>query len=71
MNRARPMAARLNIMVVDMQGSDYILFDPEIASRELLDGEDVLFSAGNLSLTAISNFTENHPDCNKLRIVHC
>ena len=53
-----------NIMVVDMQGSDHILFDPEIASKELLDGEEVLFSAGNLSLTAISNFIENHPDCN-------
>jgi len=30
-------------MVVDMQGSDHILFDREIASKELLDGEEVLF----------------------------
>ena len=51
-------------MVVDMQGSDHILFDPEIASKVLLDGEEVLFSASNVSLTAISNFIENHPDCN-------
>jgi len=43
------------IMVVDMQDSDHILFDPEIASQELLDGEEVLFSAANFSLTAISN----------------
>ena len=58
-------------MVVDMQGSGHILFDPENASKELLDGEEVLFSAGNLSLTAISNSIENHRDCNKLCIVHC
>ena len=32
-----------NIMVVDMQlDSDHILFDPEIASKELFDGEEVL-----------------------------
>lgn len=53
-----------NIMVVDMQGSGHVLFDPEIASRELLDGEEVLFSAGNLSITAITTFIENHSDCN-------
>ena len=45
-----------HIMVVDMQGSDRILFDPEITSEELLDGE--------WPLTAISNFSENDPDCN-------
>ena len=32
-----------NIMVVDVQGSDHNLFDPEIASKELLDGEEVIF----------------------------
>ena len=53
-----------NIMVVDMQGSGYVSFDPEIASRELLDGEEVLVSAGNLSITAITTFIENHSDCN-------
>ena len=51
-----------NIMVVDMQGSDYVLFDPEIASRELLDGEEVLFSAGNLSITAITTFIDRPSD---------
>ena len=58
-----------NIMVVDMQGSDHILFDPEIASKELLDGKEVLFSVGNLSLTAIFNFIENHPDCNMFSVL--
>lgn len=53
-----------NIMVADMQGSGYVLFDPEIASGELLDGEEVLFSAGNLPITAITTFIENHSDCN-------
>ena len=53
-----------NIMVVDMQRSGYVLFDPETASRELLDGEEVLFSVGNLSITAITTFIENHSDCN-------
>lgn len=53
-----------NIMVVDMQGSGHILFDPEIASKELVHGEEVLFSTGNLSITAINNFIEEHTDCN-------
>ena len=34
-------------MVVDMQGSGHTLFDPEIASEELVQGEEVLFSTGN------------------------
>lgn len=53
-----------NLMVVDMQGSDHTLFDPEIASKELLDGNEVLFSTGNLSVKAISNFIESHAECN-------
>ena len=53
-----------NLMVVDMQGSGHSLFDPEIASKEMVDGEEVLFSTGNLSLTAINNFIEHHTECN-------
>ena len=53
-----------NLMVVDMQGSGHSLFDPEIASKEIVDGEEVLFSTGNLSLTAINNFIEHHTECN-------
>ena len=33
-----------NLMEVDMEGSGYSLFDPEIASKKLVDGEEVLFS---------------------------
>ena len=46
-----------NLIVVDMQGSGHSLFDPEI-------GEQVLFSTGNFSLTAINNFIEHHTECN-------
>ena len=53
-----------NIMLVDMQGSGHVLFDPEITSRELLDGEEILLSAGNLSITAITTFIGNHSECN-------
>jgi len=51
-------------MIVDVQGVGYILFDPEIASTKLLHNEnEVMFTTGNLSTTAISNFIENHT-CN-------
>jgi len=40
------------------------LFDPEIASAELLDSQnEVLFTTGNLSANAIENFKVNHT-CN-------
>ena len=48
------------IMVVDIQGCDYLLFDPEIASRELKSNEELLFCTGNLSSTAINDFTQSH-----------
>ena len=48
------------IMVVDIQGCDYFLFDPEIASRELKSNEEFLFCTGNLSSTAINSFTQSH-----------
>ena len=53
-----------NLVVVDMQGSVQSLFDPKIASMELLGNEEVLFSSGNLSLTAINTFIEHHTKCN-------
>ena len=43
-------------MILDMQGSGYHLFDPEIASQKLIENEEVLFSTGNLSTKAINNF---------------
>lgn len=48
------------IMVVDIQGCDYFLFDPEIASRELKSNEEFLFCTGNWSSTVINNFTQSH-----------
>lgn len=53
-----------NLMVVDIQGSGCNLYDPEIASTQLLDNGKVMFCAGNLSNTAIEKFTMDH-QCNK------
>lgn len=50
-------------MILDMQGSGYHLFDPERASKKLIEDKEVLFSTGNLSTTAINNFTSVH-NCN-------
>ena len=51
------------LMIVDIQGSGANLYDPEIATMELLaDGK--IFCAGNLSKTAIDAFSLQHV-CNK------
>lgn len=50
-------------MILDMQGSGYHLFDPQRASKKLIEDKEVLFSTGNLSTTAINNFTSVH-NCN-------
>ena len=48
------------VMFVDVQGVGYELFDPEIASAELVDTQnEVLFTTGNLSATAIQNYKVN------------
>ena len=48
-------------MLVDLQGSVYKLFDPEIASKELFDKENKFpYCTGNLSELAISNFIAVH-----------
>ena len=51
-------------MIVDIQGSGANLFDPEIATMELLADGKILFCAGNLSKTAIDAFSLQHV-CNK------
>ena len=52
------------LMLLDIQGSGYELFDPEIASHELFDGSaEVLYCAGNLSQMAIDKFVSGHK-CN-------
>ena len=50
------------LMLLDIQGCGYGLFDPEIASAKLVDDEDneILFTAGNLSKEAISTFFKEH-----------
>ena len=52
------------LMIVDIQGSGANLFDPEIATMELLADGKILFCAGNLSKTAIDVFSLQHV-CNK------
>ena len=51
------------LMVIDIQGVDYTLCDPEIATCELLDNADqsILFChLSNLSSQAIKKFKEEH-----------
>ncbi|CAB4020160.1 transient receptor potential cation channel subfamily M member 6-like, partial [Paramuricea clavata] len=63
------------LMVVDIQGNGYDLFDPEIASTELVDADmNYLYCTGNLSDVAISAFIRQHK-CNRYcvlagRMVH-
>ena len=54
------------LMVLDIQGVNYTLCDPEIASTNLQDTTDqsILFCSGNLSSQAIENFLTFHA-CNK------
>ena len=48
------------LMVLDIQGSGYRLYDPEIASTELVVENELLFCVGNLSNTAIQTFLGNY-----------
>ena len=50
-------------MVLDIQGTAHKVYDPEIASSELVDNEEFLFCTANLSQTAIDDFITSH-DCN-------
>ena len=52
------------LMLLDIQGSMYTLFDPEIASATLLIDSEYFFGVGNLTSEAITAFIENHV-CNK------
>ena len=53
-------------MVLDIQETKYSLYDPEIASAQLLDDatKAVMFCYGNLSTIAIDKFLSGHK-CNK------
>ena len=53
------------MMISDVQGSGYHLYDPEIATDRTHDENDeFLFCAGNLSFAAINAFKRNH-SCNE------
>ena len=54
------------LLLVDVQGSGYDFFDPEIASDNLYDSitNEILYCTGNLSKMAIKNFIQKH-NCNK------
>ena len=52
------------LMVLDIQGVEYWLCDPEIASTKLFDANKaVYFCSGNLSGLAIETFLQQH-QCN-------
>ena len=53
------------LVVLDIQRSGYMLYDPEIASVEIVDSDgNYQFCTGNLSTVAIERFLRNHK-CNK------
>jgi hypothetical protein len=53
------------LLVLDIQGANYSLCVPEIASSQLVDdNENILFCNGNLSSQAIDTFVSQHV-CNK------
>ena len=58
------------LMLLDIQGSFFKLYNPEIATTDLLvndaslDSKEVNFCAGNLSCIAIDDFKSKH-SCNK------
>ena len=52
-------------MLLDIQGTDYCLIDPEIATEEINQNEgESEFTAGNMAVEAIATFTSQHK-CNK------
>ena len=50
------------LMLLDIQGSESTLYDPEIATEEIMDadGKEVYFCCGNCSTLAIEAFLSDH-----------
>jgi hypothetical protein len=48
------------LIVLDLQGSKYTLYDPDISSSELLDDGKMQFWYGNLAAQAMENLFSNH-----------
>eukprot|EP00112_Aurelia_sp_Birch-Aquarium-sp1_P022386 Seg6290.2 transcript_id=Seg6290.2/GoldUCD/mRNA.D3Y31 product="Myosin heavy chain kinase B" protein_id=Seg6290.2/GoldUCD/D3Y31 len=51
------------MMVLDLQGVDYMLSDPEISTSTLVEDGELNFCSGNLSTDAMTTFFEEHK-CN-------
>ena len=61
------MKSNQELMLLDIQGSGYNLYDPEIATAAgafTSDGSQLQFCMGNLSTEACANFIKNHK-CNR------
>jgi hypothetical protein len=56
--------SKSELMILDIQGSGHMLFDPEIATADLIKDKEVLFCAGNLTEIAINEFISHH-SCNE------
>ena len=52
------------LMLLDLQGAKYNLYDPEIATTQWRQDNEIYFCCGNLSTTSINELIENHL-CNK------
>lgn len=52
------------LMLLDTQGSGYCLYDPEIATADLIDKGEIFFCCGNLPSISIDTFKKDHI-CNK------
>ena len=52
------------LMVLDIPGCNNYLFDPEIATMEVISDGEYLFCTGNLSSNAINTFCALH-ECNE------
>ena len=52
------------LLLTDIQGCLYELYDPELASTDIYGGTELIFGIGNLSKVAIKIFGITHK-CNK------
>lgn len=57
--------SHMELILLDIQGAEYVLYDPEIAtSSGMQEKGELRFCIGNLSEVACRNFIKNH-ECNK------
>ncbi len=47
-------------MLLDLQGREFNLYDPEIGTAELKDGDEIYFCAGNTTYIGIENLPAKH-----------